>query len=110
MVDMGKDLAFNTVKALIEPNVHWTAVAEIITGPCGFEIEDPVGSIDTASEGDDDTLVLWWVADIPVNAIAIVVDYLGILKLDSLAVVACPLLDKLLWIVSYGWEVGEPRG
>ncbi len=110
VVNMGEDLVFNTVEALIEAHMHWASITEVVAGPGGLEIEDPVGSINAASEGYDDTVVLWWVANESVDTVTVIVDYLCVLETDSLAELARPAFDEGLGFISNGWEMSESGG
>lgn len=110
MVDLCVDLAFHAVESLVESDMNWAIFAEVITSSGGFEIEDPVGSINTASEGNNDGLIFRRVTDIPVDAVAVIADHFGVLECDCFAKLAWPAFDHLLGFVSYGSEVGQSWG
>lgn len=110
IVDVLLHLFLHAVEALIEPYVDRAAIAEGIAGTDCLEIEDPVGSVHASSEGDDHALVLRRVADITVNAVGIVGNYLNTDEIDALTHRARPALDQFLRFVGDGREVGQLRG
>ena len=110
MVDLVIDLTFHAVETLVESDVNWAAFAEVIAGSNSFEIENPIGSINTASEGDKNALVFWRVTYIPVDAVAVVADHLSILEFDCSAKLAWPAFDQLLGFVGNCWEVDQSWG
>jgi hypothetical protein len=110
MVDLGVDLTFDAVESLVESDMNWAIFAEVIAGSGSFEIEDPVGSINTASEGNNNGLIFWGITDIPVDAITVIADNFGVLEFDCFAKLARPAFDHLLGFVSYGSEVSQSWG
>lgn len=84
VIDVLLHLSLNAVEALIEPYVDRTAIAEGITGADCLEIEDPVGSVHASSEGNDHTLVFRRVANIAVNTVGVIGNYLCTYKIDVL--------------------------
>ena len=107
IVDDSHNLIFDAIEALIKADVNWASIAKGVAGSDSFQVENPIGDIDAASESNNNFIVIWGISNQSIDTVAIIFDDLRRGEGNGLAEITVPIEDGGFWLIGDGWELCE---